>query len=125
MGPPGGPFQPPYRSSTHGIPRVIFARGGNKPRQIQVWTLDAALHRTTGHGTTALANNDHKRRFELLALPHLDAAFNLARWLTGNATDAEDVVQNAYMRAFRYIDAYKGGNFRVWLLTIVRNCFMD
>lgn len=65
-----------------------------------------------------------KRRFELQALPHLDAAYNLARWLTGNGTDAEDVVQEAYLRAFRYFDAWQGGNFRVWLLTIVRNSFL-
>ena len=65
------------------------------------------------------------RRFELLAMPHLDAAFNLARWLTGNTTDAEDVVQDAYLRAFRYFDAFRGTNFRVWLLTIVRNSFLD
>jgi len=65
------------------------------------------------------------RRFELLAMPHLDAAFNLARWLTGNPTDAEDVVQDAYLRAFRYFDAFRGENFRVWLLTIVRNSFLD
>lgn len=57
-------------------------------------------------------------------MPHLDAAYNLARWLAGNPADAEDVVQEAYLRAFRYFDAYQGGNFRVWLLTIVRNSFM-
>lgn len=71
-----------------------------------------------------MARDDRKRRFELLALPHLDAAYNLARWLAGNTTDAEDVVQDAYLRAYRYFDAFHGGNFRVWLLTIVRNCFM-
>lgn len=71
-----------------------------------------------------MARDDRKRRFELLALPHLDAAYNLARWLAGNTTDAEDVVQDAYLRAYRYFDAFQGGNFRVWLLTIVRNCFM-
>jgi RNA polymerase sigma-70 factor (ECF subfamily) len=70
-----------------------------------------------------LVQHDRKRRFELLALPHLDAAFNLARWLAGNTADAEDVVQEAYLRAFRYFDAWHGGNFRVWLLTIVRNSF--
>ncbi len=58
-------------------------------------------------------------------MPHLDAAFNLARWLTGNPADAEDVVQDAYLRAFRYFDAFRGANFRVWLLTIVRNSFLD
>jgi RNA polymerase sigma-70 factor (ECF subfamily) len=59
--------------------------------------------------------------FEEAVLPHLDAAFNLARWLTRNAQDAEDVVQEAYLRAFRFFDGYQGGNMRSWLLTIVRN----
>lgn len=71
-----------------------------------------------------MRDNDGKRQFELLALPHLDAAYNLARWLTGNAADASDVVQEAYLRAFRYFGAYKGGDMRVWLLTIVRNSFL-
>ena len=65
------------------------------------------------------------RRFELLAMPHLDAAFNLARWLTGNTADAEDVTQDAYLRAFRYFGTFRGDNFRVWLLSIVRNSFLD
>ena len=68
-----------------------------------------------------VATDARNRRFELLAMPHLDAAFRLARWLTGNAADAEDVVQDAYLRAFRYLDTFRGDNFRVWLLTIVRN----
>ena len=72
-----------------------------------------------------MATDSRTRRFELLAMPHLDAAFNLARWLTGNTSDAEDVVQDAYLRAFRYLDAFRGDNFRVWLLTIVRNSFLD
>ncbi len=70
-----------------------------------------------------MREDDGRRRFELLALPHLDAAFNLARWLAGNAADAEDVVQEAYLRAFRYFDTFNGGNMRVWLLAIVRNSF--
>ena len=73
----------------------------------------------------ALATDARNRRFELLAMPHLDAAFNLARWLAGNTADAEDVVQDAFLRAFRYLDAFRGDNFRVWLLTIVRNSFLD
>lgn len=59
--------------------------------------------------------------FEEAVLPHLDAAYNLARWLTRNAQAAEDVVQEAYLRAFRFFDGYQGGNTRSWLLTIVRN----
>jgi RNA polymerase sigma-70 factor (ECF subfamily) len=77
------------------------------------------------NGNLDLASDERTRRFELLAMPHLDAAFNLARWLTGNGADAEDVVQDAYLRAFRYFDAFRGGAFRVWLLTIVRNAFLD
>jgi RNA polymerase sigma-70 factor, ECF subfamily len=69
--------------------------------------------------------DDRRRRFELLALPHLDAAYNLARWLAGNAADAEDVLQDAYLRAFRYFDAFRGPDIRVWLLSIVRNTFLS
>jgi RNA polymerase sigma-70 factor (ECF subfamily) len=64
------------------------------------------------------------RRFELLALPHLDAAYNLARWLTGNDHDAQDVVQEAVLRALRYFGSFRGDNARPWLLQIVRHtCF--
>jgi len=59
-------------------------------------------------------------RFQQMALPHLDAAYNLARWLCGNTNDAEDIVQDAYVRAFRYFDMFHGDNARPWLLTIVR-----
>ena len=63
-------------------------------------------------------------RFESMVMPHLDAAYNLARWLTRNDHDAEDVVQEAVMRAMRYFDAMKGAEARPWLLKIVRNtCF--
>jgi RNA polymerase sigma factor (sigma-70 family) len=54
-------------------------------------------------------------------VPHLDAAYNLARWLTRNDEDAQDVVQEAYMRAFRFLGSFRGGNVRAWVLRIVRN----
>src|ERR1700710_2353933 len=60
-------------------------------------------------------------RFDKIMLPHLDAAYNLARWLSGSSTDADDVVQEAYLRAFRFFDGYSGDNPRAWLLAIVRN----
>ena len=60
-------------------------------------------------------------RFEEIALPHLPAAYNLARWLVHNESDAEDVVQEAYLRAFKFFGGYYGGDSRSWLLTIVRN----
>jgi RNA polymerase sigma-70 factor, ECF subfamily len=62
-----------------------------------------------------------RERFEQTVLPHLDAAYNLARWLTRNDQDAQDVTQEARLRAFLFFDGYQGGNMRAWLLTIVRN----
>ncbi|PYK05774.1 MAG: hypothetical protein DME66_06225, partial [Verrucomicrobia bacterium] len=59
--------------------------------------------------------------FEALMLPHLDAAHNLAKWLLRNDEDAQDVVQEAYLRAFKSFGGFRGSNGRAWLLTIVRN----
>ena len=59
--------------------------------------------------------------FEETILPHLNAAYKLARWLTGNEHDAQDVVQEAYLRAFRFFDSFKGGDGKSWLLAVVRN----
>jgi RNA polymerase sigma-70 factor (ECF subfamily) len=61
------------------------------------------------------------RRFEAVALPHLSAAYNLARWICRNEADAADIVQEAVMRALQYFDSYHGGDARAWLLQIVRN----
>jgi RNA polymerase sigma factor (sigma-70 family) len=60
-------------------------------------------------------------RFEQLVLPHLDAAFNLARWLLRNRADAQDVTQEAMLRAVRFFRGFHGGDARAWLLQIVRN----
>lgn len=68
-----------------------------------------------------MSDQQHAEKFEVLVLPHLDAAYNLARWITRNDQDARDVVQEAYMRAFRFFDGFHGDNARAWLLTIVRN----
>src|SRR5690242_20438998 len=62
-------------------------------------------------------------RFAQLVEPHLDAAYNLARWLAGDPHQAEDVVQEACMRALRFLDSCKGDDGRAWLLAIVRNTF--
>jgi RNA polymerase sigma-70 factor (ECF subfamily) len=70
---------------------------------------------------TKVLDTARRDRFEEAVLPHLDAAYSLARWLTRNVQDAEDVTQEAFLRAFRFFDSYQGGNMRSWLLTIVRN----
>ncbi|WP_309476976.1 RNA polymerase sigma factor [Trinickia acidisoli] len=75
----------------------------------------------TAHGEHDEHNEaERSRRFQQLALPHLDAAYNLARWLSGNAADADDIVQEAFVRAFRFFATFRGENARPWLLAIVR-----
>lgn len=68
-----------------------------------------------------MGNEENRKRFELLVLPHLDAAYNLARWLTHNDHDAEDVAHESLLRAMRYMDSLRGDSARPWLLQIVRH----
>ncbi|AMP04757.1 sigma-70 family RNA polymerase sigma factor [Collimonas pratensis] len=70
-----------------------------------------------------MSDSIKKKRFQTVVMPHLNSAFNLACWLTHNHQDAEDVVQEAYLRAFRFFDGFHGEDGRAWLLTIVRNTF--
>jgi RNA polymerase sigma-70 factor (ECF subfamily) len=93
----------------------------NEPHRISAmpWRAEVVQTETDARerGDTDAARS---RRFQQLALPHLDAAYNLARWLCGNANDADDVVQEAFMRAFRFFDTFRGDTARPWLLAIVR-----
>src|SRR5258708_24006346 len=68
-----------------------------------------------------LDDSERQRRFEALVLPHLHAAHNLARWLVRRDGEAQDMVQEAMLRAYRFFDGFRGGDPRAWLLTIVRN----
>jgi RNA polymerase sigma-70 factor, ECF subfamily len=70
-----------------------------------------------------LISREKSARFKLLLEPHLDAAYNYARWLARNDNDAQDVAHDAVLRALEYSDAFKGDRIRPWLLTIVRNAF--
>jgi RNA polymerase sigma-70 factor (ECF subfamily) len=64
-------------------------------------------------------------RIEALVLPHLDAGYNLARWLTRDVNDAEDVVQEAFVRVLKYAETLRDGDARPWFLTVVRHTFYD
>lgn len=68
---------------------------------------------------------DERGRFERATLPHLDAAYNLARWLTRDEHAAEDVVQEAFCRAARFFATFRGGDGRTWLLAVVRRASFD
>jgi RNA polymerase sigma-70 factor (ECF subfamily) len=68
-------------------------------------------------------DRERSELFEQTVLPHLDSAYNLARWLAGNHQDAQDVAQEASLRAFKYFGSFRGNNPRAWLLSIVRNSF--
>lgn len=68
-----------------------------------------------------MPNDSNRARFEREILPHLDAAYNMARWLLRGSDDAQDVAQEALLRAFKYFDGFHGENAKAWLLKIVRN----
>ena len=68
-----------------------------------------------------MVNPEDQKRFEALVLPHLDAAHNLARWLVRRDAEAQDLAQEAVLRAYRFFGTFRGGDPRAWLLKIVRN----
>jgi RNA polymerase sigma-70 factor (ECF subfamily) len=124
---------------------IFFDRPGINSRRLQ-YPVQAPADRarprprsTTPYRTNSLQREQDKNanpvnanppaprteRFAALALPHLDAAYNLARWLTRNDSDAQDVVQDAYLRAFRAFDGLRGDAMRPWLLAIVRNASLS
>jgi RNA polymerase sigma-70 factor (ECF subfamily) len=83
--------------------------------------LVVTVHQTSQFLEMSMPQSTVSLDFTKEVLPHLDAAYNLARWLTRNETDAQDVVQEAYLRAFRFFVDFRGGNVRAWVLRIVRN----
>jgi RNA polymerase sigma factor (sigma-70 family) len=89
--------------------RRRFASDGNKARSAAV----------------SSALDDKRTRFEAQVLPHLDAAHRLARWLTRSPGEADDVVQEAFLKAFRAFESLRNPDARAWMLAIVRNCALD
>jgi RNA polymerase sigma factor (sigma-70 family) len=106
---------------------VLFSRRGTgsfeamaaRPQPQQTRLAGSEPHAGTGEGAAGTP-----AVFEATALAHLDAAFRLARYLTRRGDIAEDIVQEAMLRAYRNFGSWRGGNVRAWLLTIVRNCFL-
>lgn len=97
--------------------RKIIRRGGGALREAFVsWDLATWRKRDAESGEKTRAE-----LFEEIILPHLNAAYNLARWLMRNEPDAQDAVQEAYLRAFRFFEGYRGGDAKAWLLAVVRN----
>ncbi|HTO56806.1 MAG TPA: sigma-70 family RNA polymerase sigma factor [Pseudomonadales bacterium] len=88
------------------------------------WRAATVFHSspTRGRRERSSGGIELTQRFEDVALPHIDAAYNVARYLVRDATAADDVVQEAYLRALRGFANYRGGDAKAWLLAIVRNC---
>ena len=109
----------PNPSPTEGVVGLYAARRAHRK-----WSKRSASE-DTPLSKDPLFNPSQLARFEQVVLPHLDSAYNLARWLTGNEHDAEDVVQDAYLRAVKFFDSFRGGDARPWLITIVRRACYD
>lgn len=100
---------------------MVAQRSGGPP-----WEgIILAMRRYDRHMSASISGDRGQARFEQVVLPQLDAAYNLARWLTRNGGDAEDVVQEACERALRYFSAFRGGDAKAWFLTIVRHACYD
>lgn len=97
--------------------------GSGDPLQCSCYELKLEIRAYAAPREIRLPRQNCSRDFEQDALPHLNSAYNLARWLTRNDQNAEDIVQEAYLRAFKFYDGFRGGDARPWLLTIVRNVY--
>ncbi|MFG1423036.1 sigma-70 family RNA polymerase sigma factor [Roseixanthobacter liquoris] len=114
-------------SPRHGLARWAHALGaGARPHDARPLPAGALSMAMPG-AAAAPARPDAAAaaRFQHLILPHLDAAYNLARFLSRDGDAAQDIVQDAFLRAFRGFADYRGGNPQAWLLAIVRNCYRD
>jgi RNA polymerase sigma-70 factor (ECF subfamily) len=124
-------------AKTSGNAMRIREVSGNRYMAITAWSRNKRSERSPLSGDAGSMESQHVsgsetrdqtgnselklKLFEESILPHLNAAYNLARWLTRNEHDAQDVVQESYLRAFRFFDGYRGGDGKSWLMAVVRN----
>ena len=106
---------------------TILLNNSNRTRQISPDFRNEALaivsSLASSQTSSRSANSDRSLLFQDLIIPHLDAAYNFARYLSRDADAAQDIVQEAFLRAYRNFDGYHGGDPRSWIFAIVRNCF--
>jgi RNA polymerase sigma-70 factor (ECF subfamily) len=112
-----------YPAGGDGVKHPVYG-GGNKLAVVSVRLFKHGRQPPVGR-TVPLPEESNTRRFQRIALPHLDAAYNLARWLVRRPEDADDVVQDAMLRAFRAFEGCREATARAWLLRIVRNVAYD
>jgi len=105
-----------------GVANAARTQSRSAPRE-SIEPPDPGQHAASNYPAFAMSEEKRARQFREVALPHLDDAYNLARWLTRSAADADDIVQDAYMRAYQFFDGFRGTNPRAWILTIVRNSY--
>jgi RNA polymerase sigma factor (sigma-70 family) len=106
-------------AAARGYPVEVLVKPGGAPL-IPVAKQIRARNKLV-HPSVHIVMGEERRQFEEIFLPFLDAAYNLARWIVQHDQDAQDIVQEAYLRAFKGFHGFRGGNGRAWLLTIVRN----
>ncbi len=111
----------PVEMTRDDSPESASLFSGNRTAEEPVWTISESKSRSVPF----VEEQDKLARFEQSIMPHMNAAYNLARWLSSNDSDAQDIVQEAYLRAFKFFSGFRGGNSRAWLLRIVRNAFYD
>jgi len=110
--------------AAYNLPRWLTRNKHDAEGMVQEAYLGAIFHDIHGTDTPTRLKSlekDKLTQFDQSILPHMNAAYNLARWLTRNEHDAEDMVQEAYLRAFKFFNTFHGLDGRSWLLSIVRN----
>lgn len=113
----------PHGYANAGWCLLVYAYGNGRNHSLSIKLILSENHMRRGRADRL--RQEDGRRFEELFLPYMDAAYNLARWIVQHDQDAQDIVQDAYLQAFKGFPHFRGGNARAWFLTIVRNTAYD